>query len=466
MTPEVSTTHSATRFRGYPVPQGERGPEELLMSTHTVVRPKKLRGEVIAPGDKSVSHRAAMLNAIARGTATVTNYAPGNDCAATVNILSMLGVEIERTPAKGQGGDTVIVHGKGSEALREPDDILNVGGSGTTMRLMSGILAGRPFMSVLTGDETIRVRPMDRILKPLAEMGAVVQGRAGDRLPPLVFSGGQIRGIDYTMPVASAQLKSCLVLAGLRAKEPSVLRQPAESRDHTERMMRAMGGKIRTDGLTVTVEPGDLHAVDVPVPGDISSAAFWIVAGLIHPNAELFVRNVGVNPTRAGIIDALKLMGANLKYENARDVAGEPVADIVVKSSELHGVCIGGDLIPLLIDEVPVLAVAAAMAQGRTEFTDAAELRVKETDRIAATVDWMTAAGVKTESTKDTLVIHGAERIRGGEYQSYSDHRMAMSLAVAGLVSDSPVKVTNSEAAAKSYPGFWDDMARFGVIVG
>ncbi len=436
------------------------------MSTHTVVRPKKLRGEIIAPGDKSVSHRAAMLNAIAHGTATVTNYAPGNDCAATVNILRMLGIDIERTPAKGQGGDTVIVHGRGSEALHEPDDILHAGGSGTTMRLMSGILAGRPFMSVLTGDETIRVRPMDRILKPLGQMGALVQGRAGGRLPPLVFSGGQIRGIEYSMPVASAQLKSCLVLAGLRATEPTVLHQPAESRDHTERMMRAMGGNIRTDGLTVTVVPGDLHAVDVPVPGDISSAAFWIVAGLIHPDAELLVRNVGINPTRAGVIDALRFMGADLRYDNERDVAGEPVADIIVKSSHLHGAHIGGDLVPLLIDEIPVLAVAAAMAEGRTEFTDGAELRVKETDRIAATVDWMTSAGVIVESTKDTMVVHGAGHIRGGEYKSYSDHRMAMSLAVAGLVSDTPVTVMNSEAAAKSYPGFWADMERFGLLAG
>ncbi|MSQ08909.1 MAG: 3-phosphoshikimate 1-carboxyvinyltransferase [Dehalococcoidia bacterium] len=436
------------------------------MSTHTVVRPKKLRGEIIAPGDKSVSHRAAMLNAIAHGTATVTNYAPGNDCAATVNILRMLGIDIERTPAKGQGGDTVIVHGRGSEALHEPDDILYAGGSGTTMRLMSGILAGRPFMSVLTGDETIRVRPMDRILKPLGQMGALVHGRAGGRLPPIVFSGGQIKGIEYSMPVASAQLKSCLVLAGLRATEPTVLHQPAESRDHTERMMRAMGGNIRTDGLTVTVVPGDLHAVDVPVPGDISSAAFWIVAGLIHPDAELLVRNVGINPTRAGVIDALRLMGADLRYDNERDVAGEPVADIIVKSSHLHGAHIGGDLVPLLIDEIPVLAIAAAMAEGRTEFTDVVELRVKETDRIAATVDWMTSAGVIVESTKDTMVVHGAGHIRGGEYKSYSDHRMAMSLAVAGLVSDTPVTVMNSEAAAKSYPGFWDDMERFGLLAG
>jgi 3-phosphoshikimate 1-carboxyvinyltransferase len=406
-----------------------------------------------------------MFNAIARGTATVANYAPGNDCAATIKILTMLGVEIERAPARDRSGDTVIVHGTGSDALREPDDVLYAGGSGTTMRLMSGILAGRPFMSVLTGDDTVRVRPMDRIIKPLSQMGATVHGRGG-KFPPLVFAGGTLHGTEYDMPVASAQLKSCLVLAGLRASGPTVLRQPGESRDHTERMLRAMGVRLESQGLTVRVYPGELTALDVTVPGDISSAAFWMVAGLVHPDAELRLRNVGINPTRAGIVEALRRMGGDLRYENERDIAGEPVADVVVRSSRLKGTRIDGALIPLLIDEVPVLAVAAAMAEGETEFRDAAELRVKESDRISATVDWLSAAGIRADSTRDTMVIAGAGRILGGTYKSYSDHRMAMSLGVAGLVSESPITVLDSEAASKSYPGFWDEMKRFGVLTG
>jgi 3-phosphoshikimate 1-carboxyvinyltransferase len=431
------------------------------MTTHTITRPRRLRGEVLAPGDKSVSHRAAMFNAIAHGTSRVTNYAPGNDCAATLNLLRMLGVEIEET----QPG-SLVVTGRGAAALSEPEDVLYAGGSGTTTRLMSGILAGQPFTAVLTGDHTLRVRPMDRIVQPLRQMGAVINGRGDGKLLPLAFCGGRLRGTEYTMPVASAQLKSCLLLAGLRAGEKTVLHQPAESRDHTERMFRAMGVGVTNSGLTVTLEPGQLHAVDVPVPGDISSAAFWMVAGVIHPDAEIVVRNVGTNPTRAGIVEALLKMGADLRLEHERDVAGEPVADVVVRSSRLKGTRIAGELIPLLIDEVPILAVAAAMAEGVTEFCDAAELRVKETDRIAASIEWLSAAGVKCESRSDGMVVQGSGRIAGGTYRSFDDHRMAMSLGIAGLVADGPVKVSGSEAAAKSYPGFWEELARFGAVIG
>jgi 3-phosphoshikimate 1-carboxyvinyltransferase len=375
----------------------------------------------------------------------------------------MLGVEIEQEAA---GAESLVVHGKGSAALAEPEDVLNAGGSGTTTRLMSGILAGRPFTVVLTGDHTLRVRPMDRIVSPLREMGAVIHGRNNGRLLPLTFAGGTLRGLEYRMPVASAQLKSCLVLAGLRAKDRTVLHQPAESRDHTERMLRAMGLQVAAEGLTVTVTPGELTAVDVDVPGDISSAAFWMVAGAVHPDADILVRNVGINPTRAGVLQVLKDMGADLKLENEREVAGEPVADIAVRSGRLRGTRISGELIPLLIDEVPVLAVAAAMAEGATDVCDAAELRVKETDRIAATIDWLSAAGVRCESRPDGMVIHGAGRIRGGDFKSYDDHRMAMSLGIAGLVSGTPIKITGAEAASKSYPAFWQELQRFGALIG
>lgn len=407
-----------------------------------------------------------MLNAIGRGTARVTNYAPGNDCAATANILKLLGVEIEQVTSSGPEGDTMIIHGAGLEGLTEPDDVLNAGGSGTTTRLMSGILAGRPFISVLTGDHTLRVRPMDRVVEPLRQMGAVIEGRRSGRLLPLVFNGGAIGAIEYNMPVASAQLKSCLMLAGLRAGDRVILRQPAESRDHTERMLRAMGIRVTTADLTVTLEPGEPSAIDVDVPGDISSAAFWMVAAAIHPDAELVVRNVGINPTRAGVVEALRMMGADIKYSGEREVAGEPVADVVVKSSRLRGTRIAGDLVPLLIDEIPILAVAAAMAEGETVFADVAELRVKETDRIAASVGWLTGAGIECDSGPDEMSVVGKGRIKGGTFKSSDDHRMAMSLGVAGLVSDSPITVLGAESAGKSYPGFWQELQRFGALIG
>ncbi len=437
-----------------------------MLTEFTITQPRSLRGEVLAPGDKSVSHRAAILNAISVGRAEVKNYAPGNDCSATLTILQMLGVDVEREPARGGGGETLVITGGGLEGLREPDDILYAGGSGTTTRLMSGVLAGHPFLAVLTGDHTLRVRPMDRVVGPLRQMGAIIEGRSGGKLLPLAFNGGHLRPIEYNMPVASAQLKSCLLLAGLRANGVTRLRQPAESRDHTERMLRAMGIDVSTDGLVVSLTPGQPSAIDVDVPGDISSAAFWMVAAAIHPNAELLIRNVGTNPTRAGVVDALRLMGADLHYENEREVAGEPVADIVVRSSRLKGARIAGDIIPLLIDEVPVLAAAAAMAEGETTFGDAAELRVKETDRIAATIDWLTAAGVECESRPDGMTIRGAGRILGGSFKSFDDHRMAMSLGVAGLVSEAPITIIGAESAAKSYPGFWNEMSRFGAVIG
>ncbi len=440
------------------------------MTTYTIARPKKLRGELIAPGDKSVSHRASIFNAIARGAGQVTNYAPGEDCEATINVLRLLGVKIERYTSKGTGGDTVLVHGQGNSGLSEPPDMLDAGESGTTMRLMSGVLAGHSFLAVLTGAEQLRNRPMGRIVEPLTAMGAVIHGRKGvidgkpDTLAPLVFAGGALVGISYRMPVASAQLKSSILLAGLRAKGETAIHEPAPSRDHTERMLSAMGADITSKGLSVTVRPGGLRAIDVQVPGDTSSAAFWMVAAAIHPDAELCIRNVGINPTRAGAIEVLKAMGADISVDDERDAAGEPAADITVRSSRLRGTTIAGKIIPALIDEVPVLAVAAAMAEGETRIRDARELIVKESNRLAATVDWLTSAGVSAEAHADGMSIDGKGVLKGGEFSSRGDHRLAMSLAVAGLVSDTTVRVTNGEAAGKSYPGFWDDLRRVGGL--
>lgn len=439
----------------------------------TISGPRRLRGEITAPGDKSVSHRAAMFNAIANsgasggagGGATLTNFSPGADCSSTLDILRWLGVEIDRGPGEPGMGDTVHVRGVGMHGLEEPSGILDAGNSGTTTRLMSGVLAGRDIFTVLTGDDSIRSRPMGRVVAPLRAMGAEIFGRKNNTLAPLAFAGGRLRGVRYEMPVASAQLKSSLLLAGLRADGKTELIQPAQSRDHTERMLTAMGARISTDGLTVSVEPSELSAVDVYVPGDISSAAFWMVAGLVHPDAEIVIRGVGINPTRSGVIDALKMMNADISLENERDAAGEPVADIVVRSSRLRGTVIAGDIVPLLIDEIPILAVAAAMAEGETRFEDAGELRVKETDRIAATAEWMTAAGVKVETSADGMTIEGVGRLLGGSFNGHHDHRIAMSEGIAGLISESPVTISGAEIASISYPQFWQEIEKLGGVV-
>jgi len=429
----------------------------------TVSKPRVLRGSVTPPGDKSISHRAAMFNAIADGTVRIGNFAPGVDCASTLSVLRALGVHVTRQPSVDAGGDSIEVHGAGMDGLRRPDDALDAGNSATTMRLIAGILAGRPFPATITGDSSLRSRPMARIVDPLRLMGARIQARGDGATAPLAFSGGSLRGIEYTLPVASAQVKSALLLAGLRAEGRTVLHQPAASRDHTERMLSAMGAEVVTDGLTVSVGPATLKAVDVEVPGDISSAAFWLVAAVAHPDAEIRVPGVGLNPTRTGILTVLREMRADIALENERRVAGEPVADLVARSSELRGVEIGGDMIPLMLDEIPVLAVAAALASGETRFRDAAELRHKESDRISATAEWLVAAGIVCEEHDDGLTIQGGARLGGGTFSSHGDHRVAMALGVAGLVAGSPVTVQDAEAAAISYPSFWQTV---GVLAG
>ena len=417
--------------------------------------PGHLSGTLAPPGDKSISHRSTVLNAMSQGEAVVTNYSPGGDCAATLRCLRALGVPIRRLEAEG----SFAIEGVGLDGFREPTDVLNAGNSGTTMRLLSGLLAGHPFLSIITGDRSLRSRPMDRIIRPLSQMGARIHGRDGDSRAPLVIRGGDLHGIEYTMPVASAQLKSCLIIAGLSAQGDTSLHQPAASRDHTERMLQQMGATLVEDGLTVTVKPGPtLRALDVRVPADISSAAYWLVAGVCHPSARVTVTNVGINPTRAGIIDALQDMGANLTITNRRIEGGEEVADITAESSDLTGTEVAGDMIPRLLDEVPVLALAACFARGTTVIRDAQELRVKESDRIKTTVQELSRLGADIQELPDGMVIRGPGGLQGVVGHSHGDHRLTMTLGVAGLLARGETEVRGAETASISYPGFWDDL--------
>ena len=419
---------------------------------HQVVTPPAtLRGTVTPPGDKSVSHRAAIFNAIALGDALVENFCPGQDGESTLRCLRGLGAGIDRE------GSTLRITGG---ALEEPADVLDAGNSGTTMRLLAGVLAGQPFLSVLDGDRSLRSRPMDRVAEPLRLMGAQVLGRKGGSLAPLTIRGGGLHGIEYRLPVASAQVKSALLLAGLYADDETVLEQPALSRDHTERMFAAMGVQVVEDGLTLRLRPGPLRAVDVTVPGDISSAAFWLVAGACHPDAEVRVHGVGTNPSRTGILDALESMGADIHVENERTEGGEPVSDLVARSSSLHATEIAGDLVPRLIDEVPVLALAACFAKGTTVVRDASELRVKESDRLRTTARELSRLGARIEELPDGLRITGGAQLQGAECRSYGDHRLAMTLGIAGLLASGATTIRGSQAASVSYPSFWADLQR------
>ncbi|MCS7206889.1 MAG: 3-phosphoshikimate 1-carboxyvinyltransferase [Dehalococcoidia bacterium] len=415
--------------------------------------PLRLEGEITPPGDKSISHRVAIFNGLARGTARITNYAPGQDCASTLACLGALGVEIDKADPT-----SLTIQGRAG-ALQEPADVLNAGNSGTTMRLLAGVLAGQPFLSILTGDRSLRSRPMDRVITPLRAMGAQIWGRNGDSLAPLAIRGGNLQGIIYTLPVASAQVKSCILLAGLFAQGETVVVEPAPTRDHTERLFQVMGAAILRDGLTVRLKPGVLTAKDVVVPGDISSAAFWLVAGACHPQGRITVHGVGVNPTRTGILDALRQMGARLEMANLREEGGEPVADITVSTSTLEAIEVKGALVPRLIDELPVLAVAACYARGTTLIRDAQELRVKESDRIATMVRELRRMGADIEELPDGMRIRGPRPLKGAVCRSYGDHRVAMALAVAGLLARGETTILGAECAAVSYPTFWKHLA-------
>ena len=428
----------------------------------SVLPAKELTGTLAPPADKSVSHRAAILNSLAAGEVVINNFSEGADCASTLRCLRLLGVSAEKMAPEDSSSEApkLRLASPGLENFHEPEDVLNAENSGTTMRFIMGLLGNTPFVSVVTGDRSLRSRPMGRVVQPLRLMGAQVMGRGGDSLAPLTIRGGELRGIEYTMPVASAQLKSALVMAALFAKGETVLLQPALSRDHTERMLRAMGADLVEDRLALVVRPGPkLRPLDVTVSGDISSAAFWMVAAAAHPNARIRLANVGVNPTRAGVLDVLRDMGARISAENPRMEGGEPVADLLIESSELNGVEIAGDMIPIVQDEIPALALAASLARGVTTIRDAQELRYKESDRLHATATELSRLGARIEELPDGLVIEGTGSLKGGTCSSYGDHRLAMTLGVAGLLADEEVVITESEVVDVSYPNFWEDLA-------
>jgi len=418
-----------------------------------------VRGELAIPGDKSISHRSIMLGALAQGTSRITNFLRGEDNFSTMKAFRAMGVQIE------DDGQTIVVHGVGLHGLQEPGDVLDCGNSGTTIRLMTGLLSGQGFFSVLTGDQYLRKRPMKRVVEPLARMGAQIAGRGGGTLAPLAITGGSLAGIDYRSPIASAQVKSALMFAGLYASGETRVTEPSLSRDHSERMFTFFGADLDRSSHGVTVRGGrELQGQEICVPGDISSAAFFLVAALIVPGSELLIRNVGVNPTRTGVIDILQAMGGDITLQDQREVSGEPVADLLVRSSRLKGIEIGGDVVPRAIDEFPAISVAAAVAEGVTVIRDAKELRVKETDRIAAMASNLRAVGAgQIDETEDGMVIQGVESLTGGSVTSCGDHRIAMSLSVAALVCKNEVAIDDVACVATSFPGFYELLDRVSV---
>lgn len=414
---------------------------------------KKAAGQIKVPGDKSISHRAVMLGSLANGVTEISGFLKGADCLSTIDCFRKMGIDIDIN------GENVTVHGNGLRGLKKPDEMLYTGNSGTTTRLLCGILAGQNFDTSITGDASIQKRPMGRVVKPLSMMGAKIE----NEYCPLYITGTKLHGIDYKMPVASAQVKTAIILAGLYADGETVIHEIEKSRDHTELMLSAMGADLTVDNLDITVKPtNDLTAVNVDVPGDISSAAFFLVLGAIMPNSQITVTNVGINPTRTGIIDVLKDMGANITLENVHTSAGETVADITVRSSSLKGTTVGGDIIPRLIDELPIIAVAAVFADGQTVIKDAQELKVKETNRIRAVVDEFNKCGIDITETDDGMIINGGKSIHGADFKTYGDHRMAMSLTVLAQLADGESTLDDSDCACVSYPTFFDDFYKLG----
>lgn len=416
-------------------------------------REKGLNGTMTIPGDKSISHRAVMFGAIAEGTTKISNFLLGDDCLSTISCFQKLGIRIE------QEGNNVTVYGKGLSGLQEPKDVLDVGNSGTTIRLMLGMLANAPFHCTVTGDQSIGKRPMKRVTDPLREMNAKIDGREAGQYTPLSIRGGSIKGICYDSPVASAQVKSAILLAGLQGEGVTSVTEPLQSRDHTERMLRAFGCEVKVEGRTVSLQGGQtLVATDIEVPGDISSAAFFLVAGAIVPNSKLILKNVGLNPTRTGILDVLSEMGANITIHNVRNEEFEPCGDITIETSKLRGIEIGGSLIPRLIDEIPIIALLATQATGTTVIKDAEELKVKETNRIDTVVNELRKLGAQMEATKDGMIIYGNQKLQGNIVDSHGDHRIGMMLAIASCLAEGEVEIEQSEAVAVSYPNFFDQL--------
>ncbi|MFC1569887.1 3-phosphoshikimate 1-carboxyvinyltransferase [bacterium] len=415
---------------------------------------KFLKGTVCIPGDKSISHRSLLFGAIAEGETVITNLAPGKDVQSTRHCIEQLGISIQTDE------DCIRVNGKGLKRFQKPKQILDAGNSGTTMRLLSGILAAQPFTSTITGDDSLSKRPMKRIISPLSQMGARIEAQPGDTAP-LTIVGQDLQPIHYQSPVASAQVKSCVLLAGLHTQGVTSVTEPALSRDHTERMLQAFGVPVKRNGLTVSVEgPAKLTGTHIPVPGDISAAAFFMVAASIIPDSEIIIQDVGLNPSRAGILFALRQMGCQIKEINARNVGDEPMADLLIQSGHLHGTTIEGNLIPQLVDEIPILAIAALFAEGKTHVKDAGELRVKETDRIAALEKNIRLMGGTIESFEDGFTIAGPQKLKGAALKSFGDHRIAMAFAVAGLLAEGETEIHEAECAEISHPGFYSDLRK------
>lgn len=418
-------------------------------------RAKQIRGEVTIPGDKSISHRAVMFGSLAEGVTEVTGFLRGADCLSTIDCFRRLGISIE------DKDERILIHGKGLHGLSAPAQILDAGNSGTTTRLISGILSGQAFETTLTGDASIQKRPMGRIIEPLSQMGASITSLSGNGCAPLRIQGRPLHGIHYTTKVASAQVKSSILLAGLYADTPTSVTEPALSRNHSELMLHFFGADVKSEGTTATIQPEPkLIGQKVQVPGDISSAAYFIAAGCITPDSELLIQNVGTNPTRDGILHVCKMMNANVTLLNENTDSGEPTADLLVRTSSLQGCIIEGDLIPTLIDELPVIAVMACFAEGTTVIRDAAELKVKESDRIAVMTENLTAMGAKVTATDDGMIIEGGHTLHGAVVDSHLDHRIAMSFAVAALNTDGETEILGADCVNISYPAFYRDLQK------